>query len=949
MYSFTYGRPTRWRGPKPPAGVRRGRFLSLAQLVVCLCIAALPAVLAGQTLGGAGGVTGTVTDPSGAVVPGAAVTILNPVTGFTRTATTDSQGDFSITNAPYNPYHLTISATGFAPYVQDVDINSAVPVSLKIALQLSGGKTTVTVTTEAADLIEVNSTAHTDIDRAVIARLPLESQSSSLSSLVTLSSPGVAADSNGNFHGFGDHAQNSFSIDGQPISDQQSKVFSNQLPVDAVQSLEVIQGAPPAEYGDKTSLVIVATTRSGLGETKPHGDVTAAYGTFGTANGGFDLGYGGQSWGNFISANGLNTSRFLDPPEFTVIHAKGNMENLFDRFDFKPSQADTVNVNFQFTRSWFQNPNSFDAQNATAWSGLVVGNGGLGPNGLPVGPQDQVSQIKTFNIAPTWTRLVNNHTVFTLGGFVRQDRYNYYPSGNPFADLTPALQLQTVGQTRRLTNAGGHADVDYVRGIHDIKAGVVFQHTFLTENDNFGIVDPTFNAVCLNADGSPNTNPALTDPANCGGTLQANPGFVPLLGCYDLTRTTPLPASDGCPNSASTSYLFHGHSDIKEVALFIQDNIKVNNFSFNLGLRGDFYNGISIFKAAEPRLGIAYNIKRTNTVLRFSYARTLETPFNENLVLASNGCQDLVINALMSISQGYPCLAVPLIPGTRNEYHAGFEQAFGKYLVVDGEYMWKYTQRAYDFSIFGATPITFPIEWDQSKIPGFAIRANVPNFHGFTAFVVMSGVSARFFQPQVAGIGVTPAGQGGTGVFRIDHDQRFNQTTHIQYQLPWKRAPWVGFNWRYDSGLVAGPVPCAGGNCNNGPNGTDTVVDVSGLSPDQQFQAGLHCGSVFATPYMPISPTGLCDASQYGSNLVNIPAAGTENDDHNPPRIASRNLFDLSVGDDNLFNGDKHRWSLQLTAINLGNKQALYNFISTFSGTHYVTPRTFTVELGFHF
>ena len=112
-------------------------------------------------------------------------------------------------------------------------------------------------------------------------KLPLESASSSVSSLVTLSTPGVAADSNGLFHGLGDHASNSFSVDGQPITDQQSKVFSNQIPEDSIQSLEVISGAPPAEYGGKTSLVIVATTRSGLGETEPHGQVTASYGSFG--------------------------------------------------------------------------------------------------------------------------------------------------------------------------------------------------------------------------------------------------------------------------------------------------------------------------------------------------------------------------------------------------------------------------------------------------------------------------------------------------------------------------------------------------------------------------------------------------------------------------------------------------------------------------------------------
>ena len=122
--------------------------------------------------------------------------------------------------------------------------------------------------------------------------------------------------------------------------------------------------------------------------------------------------------------------------------------------DFKPSQADSLNLNFGFTRSWFQTPNSYDAQNATAWSGLVVDNGGLGPNGLPVGSQDQRSKIRTFNVAPTWTRLLGPNTVLTFGGFVRQDQYNYYPSRDPFADFTPDLQLQSIGQNRRLTNAG---------------------------------------------------------------------------------------------------------------------------------------------------------------------------------------------------------------------------------------------------------------------------------------------------------------------------------------------------------------------------------------------------------------------------------------------------------------------------------------------------------------
>src|SRR5437588_5807023 len=100
----------------------------------------------------------------------------------------------------------------------------------------------------------------------------------------------------------GDHAENSFMVDGQPITDQQSKVFSNQIPLDALASLEVIAGAPPAEFGEKTSVVINATTRSGQGLQTPTGSVTASYGSFGTSTTALNLGYGGQNWGNFISA-----------------------------------------------------------------------------------------------------------------------------------------------------------------------------------------------------------------------------------------------------------------------------------------------------------------------------------------------------------------------------------------------------------------------------------------------------------------------------------------------------------------------------------------------------------------------------------------------------------------------------------------------------------------------
>ncbi len=869
-----------------------------------------------------GTLQGIIADPSGAVVPGANVEIHNPVSGYDRAVKTDGAGRFSIPNIPFNPYHLTVSVKGFSPYTQDVDIRSVVPSNLNIGLKLSGSTETVTVEGGGADLIETDTTFHTDVDRNLFDKVPLENASSSVSSLITLVTPGIAADSNGLFHGLGDHAENSFSVDGQPITDQQSKIFSNQIPADSIQSLEVIDGAPPAEFGEKASVVINVTTRSGQGVTTPHGALTTSYGSFGTSSVGFNLAYGSDKWGNFISVNGLNSGRFLDPPEFAVMHAKGNEENIFDRVDFQLSQANSLHLNLGLTRSWFQTPNTFDQQNATAWSGLVVDNGGFGPNGLLVGPADQRSQIRTFNIAPTFTHLLNANTVLTVGAFVRHDQFNYYPSGNPFADLAPGLQQETLTQDRRLTNTGVRSDISYVKGIHNLKAGATYQQTFLTEKDRFGIVDPTLNAVCLNADGSPNTDPTVTDPGQCGGPVNpggaANPNFNSLLLPVDLTRGGSL-------------FPFDGHTDIKLLSMYLQDAITTGPWTFNLGLRGDIYNGFVSHSEVEPRLGVAYNVKRTNTVFRASYARVLETPFNENLILSSTGCGNPVLNPLLVCASN---AVTPFTPGWRNEFHAGLQQAFGKYLVFSGEYVWKYTHNAYDFGVFGATPLTFPIEWHNSKIPGVAGRVSVPDFHGFTALFVFSSVQARFFTPQIGGAGAVPA---AIGAFRIDHDEKFNETTHLQYQIG-KHGPWVGFNWRYDSGLVAGAVPFA--------TDTTTPIDLTGLTADQQLQAGFFCGNVFPTLASPLTS---CAPSQFGSTRVSIPAPGTENDDHNPPRIASRSLFDLAVGHDNLFHGDRYKWSLQGSVINLTNKTALYNFLSTFTGTHFVTPRSYSAQLGFHF
>jgi hypothetical protein len=887
-------------------------------------LAAPPAATAQST---SGTVSGAVTDPTGAEIPGATVTLANPVSGYTRTLLSDSAGQFRFVNVPFNTYSLTVKMSGFQGVGKSLLVSSTVLVNVPVTLQVATSSQTITVEAPV-DLLENDSTAHTDIDRSTIDHLPLESASSQLSSIVTLASPGVAADSNGQMHGLGDHAENSFNIDGQPITDQQSKVFSNQVPSAAVQSLEVIEGAPPAEYGDKTSLVIKATTRSGQGVTTPTGSVSLDYGSFGSSTAAFDLAYGGKSWGNFVAANGLDTGRFLDAPEFVVMHDKGNEENLFDRVDTQLSQKDSIHTNFQYTRSWFQTPNSFDTQFVERQTGTTQG------------ITDQRSQIQTVDIAPSYTRAVSDQSVFNFGPYLRRDSYDYYPSANPLNDLGPPnLQQESVAQQRSLTNAGAHADLTYARGVNNAKAGILYGQTFLREHDQIGVVSATLNSPCVNSAGNP--VPGFTSTSQCAGAGDTpNPSYQPVLGPYDFTR-------------GGGYYAWFGHTDVKQLAIYAQDQITAGNLLLNVGIRGDLYNGLAVQRQAEPRVGLSYSVKKTGSVLRLSYARTQETPFNENLVLSSKGCLDPVLYAVFTTLG--TCVPAPFNPGFRNEFHAGFQQQAGRHFVVSGEYIWKYTHNGYDFSVLGATPITFPIEWHNSKIPGYTLSATLTPIKGFSARVNASSVAARFFNPQIGGVGATPGAPGGYP-FRIDHDEKFNQTTHIEYAMPFRKSLYYSFNWRYDSGLVAGAVPCYGVTDPNSACGGTSVliggqpgIDLSGLTADQEFQAGLVCNGVKATPYTGFSQ---CLASQLTSRLVKIPAPNTEDDDRNPQRIQPRNVFDMALGDDDVyhFGADKHyKFAARVTAINVANKYALYNFLSTFSGTHYLTPRAVTAEVSFHF
>jgi len=812
-----------------------------------------------QSAGVAGTVAGSVADATGAVIPGAGVILENDFTHYKQSKQTEEAGKFQFMNVPPGQYHLLVTAAGFEGSHTDIVVRSKVPLELRIALTVAGHSEIVQVRSESP--LEAVPVSHSTIGDGVFSRLPSNTVAAGLSDIITMSTAGVVADSNGFLHALGDHAQVSFSVDNQPISDQQGYIFSTQLPPNAIQSLDAIFGAPPAEYGDKTSLVVTAITRSGLGEKKPHGDYVTQYGSFGTVGQSASLAYGNNRAGSFTAVNWTRSGRFLDSPELRPMHDRGNNENVFERLDFQPTQRDTLHLNLFWARSWFQIPNTYEQQNSG---------------------QDQRQLVRSVNVAPGWVRTLSAAALLTVNPYYRQDLIGYYPSASDLSD-----QPATMRQNRRLTNFGLKADVSYFQGRHNGKAGIQVSQTNLLEDFQLGITDPAF-----------------PDFAGADGKLL--PGLVP----YDLTRP------------GGRLFHFHGGAQIKQQAVFAQDTITWGKFTFSAGLRFDRYDGLSQATAWQPRAGAAYQARR-GTALRISYSRSLETPLNENLVLSSaTGAGGLASNVFGAVA------AVPLQAGRRNQFNAGVQQTFGGgKLVLDGDYFWKYTRNAYDLDTLLTTAIVFPIEWRKSKMDGFSLKLTMAESKGLSLFTTVGHTRARIFGPEAGGV-IFSAPLYTVG--RIDHDQALQSTTHVQYQLP-KGLPWVAVTWRFDSGMVAGAVP--------------DLASLLGLTADQQQMIGFYCGSQVATLASPITSC----SSNYGTRLVKIPRAGTANEDKNPARLKARHLLDVGIGSDDLFHTEKVKWTGRFTVVNLSNRSALYNFLSTCAGTHFVAPRSLRGEFGVKF
>jgi hypothetical protein len=823
--------------------------------------------------------SGIVTDSDGAVLPAAQLTLTFLRSGAERKQVAASDGGFAFIRLTTGDYRLRVEAPGFAPIQQMVSYQGA-PLHLAVPLSASASSE---VTVSATDSVEEQTTpAHVLITPDEIERMPSQSVSAPFSSLITMTTPGVSADSNGSFHPLGDHAEASFFVDGQPITDQQSRTFSTQVSLNTLQTVEVREGAPGADVGDKTSMIIVAQTRSGLDQRRPSGSLQLSHGSFATSNASARVGFGAKRFGSFTAIDAVNSARFLDTPETINLHANGNAENAFQRFDYRLTDRTSLQLNAALSRSWFQTPNTFDQQT-------------LG--------QNQRQTIVSFNLAPQLVHTFSDRAFNRTNLWMRQDKIRYRPSDNIYSDSPAYLE-----QARRLTSAGIRSEYTYTHRRHNVTAGAEYKHTFLAEQFATGLTDPAYNSPCLGPDGAPSSDTSVRDPSQCAASgLTPNTAFLPGLLSLDLTR-------------GGAIYSFRGDTDIKQLALFAQDFVRFAGFQLKFGLRYDKYNGLVSTHGLQPRVGLTYSEPPLRTTFRGDYSRVFLTPYNENLIVAGSDGP-----GSPSASLGASASNV-LNTATRNQFNVGFTTDLPR-LSLSAEYLWKFTYGAYDFDVLLNSPLTFPTQFAKSKIDGGLVRMTLVPYRGFAGFFTISHTRSRLFGPQTGGVSFSAP---YSNVVRPDHDEGLAMNLNLRYQFG-KRGPWINASYRYDGGLVSVATP-----------DHTTVLQLTG---DEQQQMGLHCGSTFATISTPIrSCPGRISATR-----IRIPPPGTYDADRNPSRVSVRNTVDLSIGKDNLIAHEKQSLGVRVDVVNLNNASALYNYLSTFSGTHFLTPRAVTVGIRYTF
>ncbi|HVZ60124.1 MAG TPA: TonB-dependent receptor [Terriglobales bacterium] len=456
---------------------------------------------------------------------------------------------------------------------------------------------------------------------------------------------------------------------------------------------------------------------------------------------------------------------------------------------------------------------------------------------------NQRQQLRDLSVWAAWNHVLSNFASW-------ETIFAYRPTVSVLTP-SPGDTPVTAGQSRHLTTLTLANRLSLVHGRHNLRSGIDLQHFPVSEDFSMAITDPRFNVP-----GSVNFNDSLLK--------------------HDLSR-------GGRP------FHFSHRAAGSLYSAFLQDMVKAGRFTFSLGARYDNYRFMVNGGQLQPRIGLAFHLMETGTVLRASYNRNYQTPPNENLLLSNS--PEASELAPTAVRQALGATFVPIQPQRENVYEVGLQQALLSKATLNVSFYHKDSVDQQDNNNFFNTGIIFPVTLASIRVNGVEARLTLPSIHKVTATLSATHARAVSTPPFTGGlyIGQDAVSLLSAGPFIIDHDQKLSLQSNVNYAV--SRRWWANTSVRYDSGLVANP---------SDPRQVAADPDYSDLLP-----------------------------------LVKL--VGT------PARVGPRTITGVSAGYQH-WREDRRTWSCQFQVNNVFNSAALYNFQSVFVGTRVVAPRAFSVK-----
>ncbi|MEE8348132.1 MAG: TonB-dependent receptor [Acidobacteriota bacterium] len=402
---------------------------------------------------------GTVVNPMGDLRSDATVTLKNSSTGLDRWTTTNSKGEFFFYNVPFGTHRLSVEMVGFRSSDQMVEIRSTLPVILNLQLSLPGSKETVTV--EGAYLIERHSlSSGVTFDQNRIQQQSGARPGSGLQEMIA-TAPGWSSEDNGLLHARGVDDGFLFVTDGIPLSDRVDTLFAGSMDTEMIESMQVINGHIPVEYGDASGGVINVVQKSGI-DQPTSGRLSLGGGNFGTGEISYSLrGNIKRKLGLFVTQSFSGSDRrYLDPVSPGNFNNRGGAVRFNVRGDWHPRSIDSLVVNLSINGSDFRVPNTLEQEQAL---------------------QRQRQRLRDQSASASWQHIWSSNTVTNLTGYQRTFRSDLVPS----AGDTPL----SATQSRQHVRQGVLIDLTYLYDGHLIKMGGEGQRVLPDEFFSFFVTD----------------------------------------------------------------------------------------------------------------------------------------------------------------------------------------------------------------------------------------------------------------------------------------------------------------------------------------------------------------------------------------------------------------------------------------------------------------------------